>query len=98
MNEELLCAAVFERAIADYDSASRFLASCKNIMFFHGYRRFRRENAIEMLADVREFAGSQEAAMYAGGSLKVVEAFKARLDEIDLKYHVGDIADMMNGG
>ena len=80
MNEELLVAAIFEQAITDYEKARRFLRHP------HGSKK-QMENGIakakHMIEDVRSFATSKEAMMYAGGSEKVVRYFAERLDKID---------------
>jgi hypothetical protein len=48
-----------------------------------------------MLEDVRSFATGPEAMQYAGGSERVIGAFRERLDEIDRQYHIGEITDMV---
>ena len=79
MNEELLCGAIFERAILDYESSKRVLADPFS-------ERKRRDKAKRMVADVKRFAKSKEAIMYAGGSNLVMNAFLNRLVEIDRTY------------
>ena len=80
MNEELLVAAIFERAITDYEKARRFLRHP------HGNKKQMEKDiakAKHRIKDVRSFATSKEAMMYAGGSEKVVRCFAERLDKID---------------
>ena len=79
MNEELLCGAIFERAILDYESSKRVLADPFS-------ERKRRDKAKRMVADVKRFAKSKEAIMYAGGSERVMNAFRNRMAEIDSEY------------
>ena len=80
MNEELLVAAIFERAITDYEKARRFLRHP------HGNKKQMEKDiakAKHRIKDVRSFATSKEAMMYAEGRDKVVRYFAERLDEID---------------
>lgn len=85
MNEALLCAAIFEQAITDYEKAKRRISA--------GFRRFSHPSdekitASQIISDVRSFATGQDAIKYAGGSEKVIRAFIARLDDIDREYSV----------
>ena len=87
MNEELLCAAIFEQAVTDYERAKMFLRNP------HGKNKKELERDIasakRWIQDVRQFADSKEAALYSGGSDRVLIAFTAKLDSIDDKYRYG---------
>lgn len=84
MNESLLCAAIFEQAILDYERARKFLCNP------HGKNKKELDRDIASanrhIQDVRQFATSKEAMLYSCGSEKVIRAFSTRLDEIDKKY------------
>ena len=83
MNEVLLCAAIFEQAITDYEKAKHFLRHP------HGSKKQMDRDiakARRRIADVRSFATGSYAIKYAGGSEKVVRCFGERLDEIDRRY------------
>jgi len=82
MNEDALCAAVFEQALKDYETARRILADPFS-------KRKDREKANHRVWDVRDFSKSKEAIMYGGGSERVIAAFSARLDQIDAKHRRG---------
>jgi len=83
MNEELLCAAIFEQAISDYEGAVRFLRHP------HGNKKDMERDiakAEQRIAEVRRFAVGPEAMKYSGGSDKVIRAFVQRMKEIDREY------------
>ena len=85
MNEELLCAAIFEQAITDYEKARRFLRHP------HGSKKQMEKDiakAKHRIQDVRSFATGPEAMQYAGGSDRVIRSFAERLDDIDRKDRI----------
>ena len=86
MNEELLCAAIFEQAVIDYVKAKRFLRNP------HGKNKKEIERDIKSakwrVKEIRQFADGKEAMLYSGGSDRVIAALKTRLDEIDNQYNV----------
>ena len=81
MNEELLCAAIFERAITDYEKAIRFICHPHGSKIEAAIAKARYR-----MTDVRSFSTGPEAMLYAGGSEKVIRCLAERLDEIDRRY------------
>ena len=81
MNEELLVAAIFERAITDYESALTVLkdplAKREDVKMARSIKR-----------DVLDFAKGDEIYKYAAGNERVVLAFAERLNEIDKQHRM----------